>query len=227
MIRRAGPTIALLACAGLLACGGEDPPAPATRPADVVLEFDGLTITRGEIEAFFPYLEALDPTLGLNYRRRVILAKHLIPLKLAQRAFAEPRAGLKARAEALVRNVGNGGYPDLVAKSRHMGGYQAKDPLSRNELAFAATPFAFDREHLGQVRGPIEVPQGFVVLATAHVTDALTKVMEKAEVWQVPFFHHDGAAFGKWVAEALRAAGRKVTYVHPEYRDVLPKEFQT
>lgn len=206
----------------LCACGPEDQPSP---PPGVVLEVDGLEITAEELAQFDDYFESLDPTMGRNYRTREFLDQFVLPLRLAQRAFPEDRAEKRQRATVLAEAIGNGGYSALVERGEVYGGYKPDHPYSRNDLPLPVARFVFDENHLFQVSPPIEVAQGFALIATYRLMQGISTVQDRAEVYFVPFYTLDSSQFATWYEVQKDRIRNRVTYVHPDYRQALPSWF--
>lgn len=217
---------------GLAACGEDAPKGPSAPAPDVILEIDGLRVTRAELEDWHPYLDALDPRLGKGFRNRQILEQHLMPMKFAQRLYAVHRAELRTRAEALVKVAPT--LAELVEVSKKAEeprerGYSPTNPSTRADLPIALARAAFDRKKLGQVQGPIETPQGFAIVATRKIDPGVTAFEDRADPWLVLFNTHMSREFDEWwrkQRESIRASVR-ATYVHPDFKDSLPDWIQT
>ncbi len=209
--------IALIHCA----CAPDDQPSPPPG-AGVVLEVDGLQITAEELRQFDDYFENLDPTMGRNYRTRELLDQFVLPLRLARRAFAEDRAEKRQRATVLAEAVGNSGYAGLVERGEVYGGVKPDHPYSRNDLPLPLARFAFDEDHLFKVSPPIEVAQGFALIATFQLMQGISTVEDQAEVYFVPFYTLDSAQFATWYEVQRDRIRNRVTFVHPDYREALP-----
>lgn len=215
--------LAPLALLGLCVCKRD--PAPPARPAGVVLEIDGLTIERREIEEWYPYLESIEPRLGHKTRIRAILANHVLPQRLAARAHWQRRAELRLKAEGLARLATN--YTDLMALAQKSEepehrGYAPARPFAYSDLPYALARAVLDEQRLGQVQGPIETPQGFAVLSTKRIIKGTMTPENLAESYVVLFYTHDAKGFAEWLLPAQSSAAGRVTYVHPEFADALP-----
>jgi hypothetical protein len=194
---------------------------PAAWPAGLVLQVDGLQVWEHEVAPLVSYLASVDRRAGRRTRLAAILSAHLLPLKLAQRAFAAERAALRPRCEALRRAVDNGGFPELVAKGRVVPG-ASHLRLGRHELPLPLQSYAFAAENLGQTSPVLEVPQGFALIATEHLAPGTSRADDLADVFQVPFYSHSPDDFAAWLRGAQAAVAGRVEYVHPDYRDALP-----
>src|SRR5262249_32457425 len=128
---------------------------------------------------------------------------------------------LRHRADALAAAIGNGGYPELVARSTSIGA-GSPHTVMRYELPLPLAAWAFDEEHVGTVSPVIETAQGFSLLSTYEITRGLTRTTDRAEVCQVAFFTPDNVAFADWLEKSKAAAADKVTFVNSDYRGALP-----
>jgi hypothetical protein len=213
----------LVGIAGICLFGCEEDPRLAPEPPPgLVMEIDGLQIWAREIEPWVAYVETVDRRTGRDAAIRGILDNHLIPLKLAQRAWAEPRDELRRRAEALARVVRNGGYPELVAKGRAVAGEPLAQTTGRLDLPLPIGAWAFDEDRIGHVSPLLETPQGFSLFSTYRIERGITRTVDRVEAYQVPFYTHPPVEFAAWLVEARAAVSDKVTYVHPGYRRALP-----
>jgi hypothetical protein len=218
--------LALCLLAGLFpgSCGSGD--QPAADPG-LVLEIDGLRISAEELADFEDYFRELDPTMGRNYRIGELLDQFVLPLHLARRAFGEERARARDLATSLAALVGNGGYTELVKRGEVHGGYQPESPFGRNQLPMPVARYAFDERHLFQVSPPIEVPQGFCVIATYKLLQGVSTVQDRVEAYVVLFDTQSTGGFSTWYKAEKQRIGDRVTYVHPDYRDALPPWVKT
>lgn len=217
---RAAVRLAWLTClaAPVTACGEA---GTARSHPDTILEVDGLRIRQDELSELADYLRGVDARAG-RLRIAAKALEHLIPLHLARREFAGPRAELRARAEALRDAVGNGGYPELVVKSRLVGGYSPPRPFARHELPLPVARWAFDEARIGSVSPVLETPQGFCLVATREILRGVTRTGDRADALLVPFYTHSAKEFGAWWTHARARLRGRVTYVHPDYVRALP-----
>lgn len=215
-----------LCVAALASCReASAPKTPAAPAADVVLEIDGIRVTRAEIEDWYPYLEALDPRLGKGFRVRQVLEQQLLPMKFAQRYHAVHRSELATRAEALVKVAPT--LSELVTVSKTAEdpkerGYTPERATTRSDLPLALARAIFDPTKLGQVQGPIETPQGFAVVANRTITKGVTAFEDRADPWIVLFNTHMSREFEQWWSQARASVGSRLTFVHEDFKDCLP-----
>ena len=80
---------------GFAACRSEA--APETR----LLVVDGIEIQLADVAPYVAFLDSFLPEGGKKTKIHRVLEEHLIPLRLAQRAFPVERAALAERAKAL------------------------------------------------------------------------------------------------------------------------------
>lgn len=212
---------AVLAACLAHACGGpEHPPEP---DAGLLLSLDGgaLEVRAADLEPFEAYFEELDPTMGLDYRRRELLDQHLLPLLLARRAFGPRRAELGAAAAAL-RAVADNSI-ELRRKGGLAGGFEPEHPLTRNELPMPVAMWAFRPEHLGAVSPPIETARGFVLIAPLELLPGLTPVADRLRAYIVPFETDRAEDFDRWLGAARQQLAGRVDHVDPALRRALPR----
>lgn len=206
-------------------CGEQAPPplpAPDPPAPGVVLAFDGLAVLGAEIDEWLPYLESIDRHLGRRAMVRTVLARHVVPLKLAARDLQAERAPLLERAQALARVVGNGGFPELLAKGRTYGAERPETGWRRGELPLVLQRYVFDEQNVGQVSPVLALPQGYALAATFELRPGPTRLEDRADACIVMFYTHAARAFGEWLAAATRRP-LPVAYVHPDLAESLPE----
>jgi len=214
-------TPATLATALFVACDDSAPRVPQ-RPAGLILEIDGLEVWQRDLEPLLRYVDSVDRRIGEKARVRAILGNHLIPLRLAQRAFAEQRSELRRRCAALHSAVGNEAYPGLVAKGKAVVGDRGAIHAGRQDLPLPVAAYVFDPANLGMMSPVLEVPQGFCLIAASDVLAGATRASDAVDAFQVGFYTHDPVTFGAWLRQAEREVATRLTYVNPDYKDSLP-----
>lgn len=210
-------------CALLLAaCEPTPPPGP---DPEIVLVLDGIEVRRAELQPLVDYLGTTGERLGRAYRIEGALERHILPMKLAQRAFAAERAALRAKAEAMHRSVVASGnaYPQLRSKGEVIGGVPTPGYLARHQMELAQAMWCFAPENLGWCSPVLEVPQGFCMMAVQDYRPGETRTMDGVDAYLVPFFHHDRGGFDAWYKEQKKALAGRLQYVHPDYADGLPR----
>ncbi len=215
MLRRL--TWFLSACALALVGCEEQPAAPAYGP-DVVLVVDGLEIRRQEIERFHAIHASTAPELGRRTIVRYLLENHVLPLRYAQRAFAAKRAELLEQARLLTTVAGN----VVELEQRCEPFFHQRKLVNRRQIEAPVAEFAFDRERLGSVSGPLEVPKGFVVAGCFDIQESAMVSEDLADLLQVGFLTHTNAEWVAWLRSEFERTADKVSYVHPDYREALP-----
>lgn len=207
---------------GAMAAGANGGAATNGDGEQVILVVDGLSFTRQQVEEFFPWLHSVHSRSGRNLLAQYVLGDYLIPVALARREFRALRDEQQQRAATLRKVIGNGGYPELVARGQAFGGFAPHPPVQSPRLALPLQRWAFDVENLGQVSPPLEVPEGFALIAAADVRTGVTRLEDTAEVFLVPFYTHTAAETKRWLDQRREAIADRVTWVHPEWRDALP-----
>lgn len=220
--RRAVSVLVAVAAGALPSCSREENEPAPTAPEGLVLEFDGLRIWEHEVEPLRQYIAGIDRRAGRITVLTMLLDDYLIPLKAAQRAFAEQRAAKRELAEGLARAVGNEGYMGLLQKGRAVAGEEPDTFSTRIDLPLPLAQWAFADDNLGQVSPVLETPQGFSIISTEQIDRGTTRRDDLAKVYQVSFHTHDPEAFSKWYSAIRTELASTVTYVHPDYRRALP-----
>ena len=208
-----------------VACA-EEPEQANVPPPDLILELDGMRFWRHEIEPLLDQLLAVNPRRGRVSAAVGILDTHLIPLKLAERAFAERRREMRERAEALARVVGNGGYPKLVAVGRQVAGDPPEELSPRSAFPLPVAAWAFDDDRIGQVSPVLASAAGFSLVSTYRIERELSSDGDLVEAFHVSFPTHAPEELAAWLALAKTDLAGKVSYVHPDYRRSLPPWLQ-
>ncbi len=218
--------LAVLAALPLLpipGCGGSKPaPGPSgPKPTDVVLRLDGMEFTFAEVDEWADFLRIAYPMAGRKTIVQAVLEQHVIPLRLAERAFPEERAQLlreATEASGVLTNV-------YELEQAQQGGnleVQERRKYTRLQPAIPVAAHLFNRMNEGSVSKPLAVPRGFVLAATHEYTEVPVAGEDLVEATQVGFFHHTVGAWNEWHAAEKARIKDKVTYVHPDFRDALP-----
>ncbi|MCA8947903.1 MAG: hypothetical protein KDE27_00275 [Planctomycetes bacterium] len=216
----AGAILAAAVAVAFAACGERTPSAPpAATSADVILTIDGIDITLGELEPFMAWIRETRPDVGRKTLAQKVLEGHLVPLRLAERAFAAERAAQRAKAVE-IRSVVQNVY-ELERASDALE-VQDRRRYTRLQPDLSVGMFLFDRLQEGNVSDPIAVPRGFVLASTHEHVDAPVAGEDMVEATQVGFFTHKVGEFHDWIEQEQARVADKVTYVHPDYRDALP-----
>lgn len=213
----------LLFATAVGAFGCEEAPAPAPRPG-VLLELDGIVIEESELQPLLGYVNGMGERVGKSFAAQIVLERHLLPTRVAQRAFAAERAVLRERAEAMRRSVmsSGGADPQLRAKGAIMGGESSGGLIARSGMELAQAAWCFEPDNLGIVSPVVEVPRGYCLLSVADHRPGIERSGDLVDAYQVPFYTHGKSEFDDWWADRKRELAGKLTYVHPDYVDALP-----
>lgn len=202
---------AVLACAG---CDAEPPPAE-----ERLLVVDGIAITLAEVEPYVAFLDSIVPEAGRKTKLYRVLDEHVLPLRLAQRAFPEERQLQLQRARGLSEVATN--VHELDQQSAQISDRMHRD-LTRMQAKLPVAMFLFDTAQLGAASPPIELANGYVVAGAFDLHESPRKVEDYVEALLVGFATHENDAWNEWLlAERQRVADR-VTFVHPDYREAIP-----
>lgn len=209
-----------LLCASLLLGACDKGPTNATQPplpADILLTIDGIDITFGEVEPLVAFISATHPEGGHKTILQVVLEKHTVPLRLAERAFAEPRKVQLQGAEDLCTVATNA----LELDAQRVATKERKK-YARMQPALPVSMFLFDPLTTGGVSPPIAVPRGFIVAAAQDYRPSPLVAEDMVEATQVGFFTHTVGEWRDWIQAEQGRVADKVTYVHPRFREALP-----
>ncbi len=201
-------------------CGGE-PATPAPAP-DVALVVDGLEIRTTEFEPYVAFVQSYAPEWGRKTIARHLIGDYVLPLRLAQRAFAEQRRPLREQAEALRQVATN----VLELEQRSTLFVQQRKDVTRRQVEPPIAQFAFDPLATGSVSPVFEVPRGFVIAGCYQIRESAALVDDLADLLQVGFVTHTNTEWTEWLRAEQERIRSKVTYVHPDYRDALPPWLQ-
>ena len=207
--------VATLAVA-LLAGSCSEPKQP---PEERILVIDGIEIRRDEVAPFLAFIESFRPDIGHKTAVMMVVREHLLPLRIAQRAFAAERQQLRERANALVEVASN--VYELEQQTAALQ-HKRRSNLTRLKARLPVSMFLFDEMARGSVSPPIEVPQGWIVTGCFELYPSQIAMDDYADTLQVGFVTHTAKEWATWYeAEKARIADQ-CTFVHPDYRDSLP-----
>lgn len=217
---------AALATVAVLVFVRRDPPTPVAppkggvqlKPADVIVELDGVKITWGDVADQVEWLGDLAPEYSLQKRIQKVLPEYTIPVVFARREFAAQREELQRLAVTLRKGTDNVyEFEKLVQDRTYLRG-----PMSRGTVTVPVARFLFDETNVGGVSQPIEVPMGFVIAATFGLEQARAPMEDIADAGLLCFFTHDDRGWAEWNDRLRERVRTRVTYVHPDLRLAMP-----
>ncbi|MCK5944454.1 MAG: hypothetical protein KAI24_20870 [Planctomycetes bacterium] len=207
---------AALALAVLAAgCGPDEDPAPEPR----LLEIDGITITFEELQPYYDWLTSYRPELGVRTKYVWAMREHVLPLKLAQREFAEQRREQLALAEGLCSVATN--IQELEQHSQLITD-KTRSNLTRQSALLPVAMFLFDELTLNAVSPPIELPHGIFVVSAFERFESQLVMADYVDALQVGFLTHTALEWEQYWRAKRQEIGKQVTFVHPDYRDDMP-----
>ena len=207
----AGALVALKSCS--------KPPTPDPKDDPRLLVVDGLTITFEELQPYVDWIRSFRPEGGTKTIHKKVLADHVLPLRLAQRAFADEREEQRKLAQGLA-DVAENIY-DLERLTENSTRTQRKK-LARMQARLPVSMFVFDPLRTGAVSQPIELPQGWFVVGSYEMVESQIVTGDLCDVLQVAFVTHNAEQWALWFDAERERIKDKVTFVHPDYRDDLP-----
>ncbi len=210
--------LVLAAAAAVFGCGDGEP-AAGTR----LLELDGLRFTLDEVAPYVEFLDSCMPEGGRKTKIQKVLDEHVIPLRLAQRAFAAERRQLKEHADALRAVASN-----VEELERHSALLEAKGrfKITRLQAKLPAAMFLFDPLQLRAVSQPLELPQGWLVVAAYDLHENQLILSEYVDALEVAFVTHTTPKWLEWYAAEKQRLASTATFVHPDYRTAMPEWIQ-
>lgn len=212
MLRSLAP--ALLLTFAIASCREEKPP-----PKELLV-VDGMTIELAELEPYVRFLDSYLPEGGRKAKVLRIVEEHLLPLHLGRRAFAAERQRLFDSATQLRAVASN--VAELEKQSASMA-TKARKRVTRSQSKLPISMFLFDPLQTGSVSAPIEVPHGFVVTGCFGITEGAIAIEDVADALQVTFATHGSTEWLTWLDAEQKRIADKVTFVHPDYREAMPK----
>ena len=210
--RRLFVPIATLSLAG---AGCSDRPVAETR----LLVLDGIEIRLDELTPYLEFLLDSVPEGGRKTAVQRVLQEHLLPLRLAERAFPRERAEARSQAETMKQIAGN-----AAELEQHAAAMAAKRRANYPRL-LARLPvamFLFEPTNLGSVSEVLAMPEGFVLVGSFDLQDSVHALQQSVDAVEVGFFTHRGAEFRDWLATEQARVADKLTFVHPDYVFALP-----
>lgn len=212
-LRRLFVPITTLLLAG---AGCSDQPVAETR----LLVLDGIEIRLDELTPYLEFLLDSVPEGGRKTAVQRVLEEHLLPLRLAERAFPSERAEARTRAETLKQIAGNAAELEQHAAAMPT---KRRTNYPRLHARLPVAMFLFKPENLGSVSDVLAMPEGFALVGSFDLNDSVHALQQSVDAIEVGFFTHGGPEFRDWLAaEKARVAG-KLSFVHPDYVFALPE----
>lgn len=210
-------TIAAIAAVAVLAdaCSGKK-----TSPKDDprLLVIDGIEVTFAELKPYVDWLTSYRPGLGVKTTYIWALREHLLPLKFAQREFPEERQKQLELAQGLCSVATN--IYELEEQSKLIN-HKTRSNLTRQTPMLPVAMWFFDLLNINAVSPPIELPQGYFVVGSYDFHPSPLLMTEYVDALQVGFVTHTSNEWRLWWEHEQLTLGKKVTFMHPDYRDNL------
>jgi len=223
---RPAAVLAALVATAIPGCGGcsepdngqPDRPHEPPGATEALLSIDGITITFGEVAAGVAFFDSLDPHGSERTKMHRVLDELTLPLRFAQREFADQRRELLAQAVALRSIAGN--VHELEEHSARLS--RRRQTVTPRDIEIPIAIYLFEPANTGGVSQPIEVPQGFVLAAAFDLQQQDLVLLDRCDALQVGFHSHDAGTWAQWLAGLQARIADRVTYFHPDYRDAMP-----
>lgn len=194
---------------------GDDAPAEQR-----LLVLDGIEIRLAEIEPYVAFLDSFIPEGGRKTKIKRVLDEYLVPLRLAQRAFAAERRELKERADALcsvAKNIVELEQQSALIKEKR------RSNLSRMHAHLPVAMYAFDALRVGAVSPPLEMPEGWYVVGTYDLRESPGHMLDDyVDALQVGFITHTTSKWLEYYNQQRVELADKATFVHPDYVTAMP-----
>jgi hypothetical protein len=200
----------------LAACGGEPAASAETR----LLVLDGIEITLADVAPYVTFYDGYLPEGGRKSKVLRALEDQVLPLRLAQRAFAPQRAAQRQLAEAICSVATNA--IELEQQSQQVRDKRRAN-LTRGTALLPVGMWAFDPTRVGAVSPPLELPHGWFVVGLFDLKESTGLVLDDyVDALQVGFVTHTRIEFDAWYREQQVLLADKATFVHPDYEHALP-----
>ena len=209
---------AIITLTGLSHSCAQDPKKPPKQDPRLLV-IDGIEVTFEDLKPYYDFLTTNRPEAGEKTKYVWALRDHVLPLKVARRAFAKERAEQLSLAEGLC-SVATNVY-ELEEQSKLIE-HKTRSNITRQSAMLPVSLFVFDPANTNAVSPPIELPQGYFVVGTFDLKEGPLVMTDYVDCLQVGFVTHTSLAWRTWWEEEQQRIGSKVTFVHPDYRDDLP-----
>lgn len=185
-----------------------------------LLVIDGIEITIAELKPYVEWLASYRPGLGVKTTNVWALREHVLPLKFAQREFPEQRQKQLDLAQGLCSVASN--IYELEEQSKLIG-HKTRSNLTRQSAMLPVAKWLFepDQVNINAVSPPIELAQGYFVVGGYDFHSSPLLMTEYVDSLQVGFVTHTSKEWRVWWENEQLTLGKKVTFMHPDYRDNL------
>jgi hypothetical protein len=201
----------------LVACGSGGGAAPQE---DRLLVIDGIVIRLADVEPYVAYIASYLPEGGRKTMIQNVLDEHVIPLRIAQRAFPEQRRVQKERADAICSVAKN--WEELEKVTAQIA-EKKRSIVVRTAARLPVGIYAFDPLHTGSVSPPLEVPEGWFIAGVYDVMEAPAQMInDRIDVLQVGCVTHTSREWRDFYEAEKQRLADKATFVHPDYVHAMP-----
>lgn len=214
--RRAATLLAALLLVALPGCSDPEPTAEENR----LLVIDGITITFDDLAPYVEFLHSYMPESGIKTRNLSALSEHVLPVAFARREFPEQRAEMLELARGLCDVAQNVNQLDEMTSLME---HRRRSNLTRITAKLPVAKFLFEPLNVGRVSPPLEMPHGWFVVAAYDLFESQLVMSDYVDALQVGFITHTSLEWRNWWDAQKPVIGERVTFVHPDYRDDLPK----
>lgn len=198
------------------ACSEKTKPAEEKR----LLVIDGIEILFDDLQPYFDFLTSYRPEAGKKTKYIWAMRDHVLPVFAARRAFPKERAVMLERANALCSVATN--ILELEQHSKLIE-HKRRSNLTRISAKLPVAMFLFDELMTNAVSQPIEVPAGYFVVGSYDLKTSPLTIADYVDALQVGFVTHTSKEWREWWENEQQRIGGRVTFVHPDYRDDLPR----
>lgn len=193
--------------------------AKSTRTDPRLLVVDGIEITFADLQPYVDFLTETRPEAGTKTKYIWAMRDHVLPLKVAQREFPKERAEQRKLAVAL-RSVSTNIY-ELEQQAKLITD-KTRSNLSRQSAMLPVAMWLFDELNTNAVSPPIELAQGYFLVSSFTLNKSPLVMADYVDALQVGFITHKSKEWREWWDNKKLTLGKKVTFVHPDYRDNIP-----
>jgi len=197
--------------------GCKEQPVP---PEHRLLVLDGIEITLADVEPYVAYLASFMPEFGRKTMIEKVIDEHVLPVKLARRHFGPQRAEQLRLAQDLCSLATNAAELERLSEQCQ---HKTRGKMNRLQAKLPVSMFLFDELQTGAVSPPIELPQGWFVVAVHEFTKTAMRLDDFVDTRHVGFVTHTSGDWYQWWTAQTELLADKATFVHPDYRSAMPK----